>query len=133
VRGAVEGEAKRERLARATRRPADIENEVKIATENTPEIRRVHQDEPFSISNDCRSVRHKGETVTVTRKQSVMLKKLHESYLLGHPDVDKATLLSAIENETSRVQDTFKNSPLWQTLVVSKRKGTYRLNLPKHN
>jgi hypothetical protein len=60
-----------------------------------------------------------------------MVKLLHDAYQHGTPAVGKATLLAAIEAETSRVRDSFKNSPLWGTLVVSntKPRGTYQLDL----
>jgi hypothetical protein len=84
----------------------------------------------FAASEDYRSVRYKGLTYTLTRHQSTIVRLLHHNHAAGHPDVDKDRLLSAIESETSQVRNFFRNSPLWKTLVVSNRKGTYRLSLP---
>ena len=86
----------------------------------------------FSVSEDYRSVRFKGERHATTRFQAIMIRVMHEAHMAGHPDVGAMKLLEAIENETSDVRNTFRNSPLWNTLVVSKRKGTYRLNLPEN-
>jgi hypothetical protein len=86
----------------------------------------------FSASEDYRSVRFKGEPYATTRYQAIMIRVMHEAHITGHPDVGAAKLLQAIENETSDVRNTFKKSPLWRTLVVGKRKGTYRLSLPEN-
>jgi hypothetical protein len=83
----------------------------------------------LSVAVDCRSIVLQGQTHTLTRSQAVMFKVLFDASKTSHPDVDKDTLLRAIENETSRVRDTWRGSPLWQKLIVSKRKGTYRLEL----
>ena len=85
----------------------------------------------FSASEDYRSVRFKGELHVTTRYQAIMIRVMHEAYIARHPDVGAMKLLKAIENETTDVRNTFKKSPLWRTLVVCKRKGTYRLNLPE--
>ena len=84
----------------------------------------------FSASEDYRSVRFNGKLHVTTKYQAIMIKVMHQAYIAKHPDVGAMPLLAAIENETSDVRNTFKNSPLWKTLVVCKRKGTYRLNLP---
>lgn len=84
----------------------------------------------FTASVDYRSVRYKGNTFTLTRNQSTIVRLLHSAHTGGHPDVDKDRLLSVVERETSQVRNLFRNSPLWKTLVVSKRRGTYRLSLP---
>ncbi len=86
---------------------------------------------PFTPSDDYRSIRFKGTLHKVTGNQATIIKLLHEAHLKGTPAVGKQELLAAIGSETSRVQDSFKQSPLWGTLVVSNRKprGTYQLNL----
>lgn len=81
----------------------------------------------LSVSDDYRSIKFKGQTYRLTRSQSQMFKVLYAALQKGHPDVDKDALLKAIQNETSRVRDTWRKSPLWKTLIVSQRKGTYRL------
>jgi hypothetical protein len=84
----------------------------------------------FEVSPDYLTVRYRGEEIILTRNQSQMLKVLHGAYLSGFPDVEKLKLLAAIDNEESQVKDSWKSSPLWRTLIVSKRKGVYRLDLP---
>jgi hypothetical protein len=87
----------------------------------------------FAHTNDYRSVGFDGQTHELTRNQATIIRVLHEAFQRGMPSVGRSTLMAAIESETGRVRDSFKNSPLWQTLIVSgMRKGTYRLNLPAH-
>ena len=91
-------------------------------------------DSAFTHSPDYRSIRFKGTDYTLTLNQATMIKMLHEAFQQGTPHVGKLRLLAAVGAETSRVQDSFKVSPLWQTLVVSgERRGTYRLNLFAHS
>jgi hypothetical protein len=82
----------------------------------------------FSVSADCRSVVFGGQQHSLTRSQALMMKILVERHEGRHPVVDKDTLLSAVESETSTVRDFWKGSPLWKTLIISKKKGTYQLN-----
>jgi hypothetical protein len=88
-------------------------------------------DSVFRCSEDYGTVRYQGKDHILTPNQSSMMRVLHEAYLKGFPDVEKLRLLAAIENEESQVKDSWKGSPLWQTLIVSSaRRGRYRLNLP---
>jgi hypothetical protein len=83
----------------------------------------------FRHSNDYRSIVFNGEHHALTPNQATIVRILHEALERGTPSLGKATLLDAIESETSRLQDSFRKSELWGTLVVSDRRGTYRLNL----
>jgi hypothetical protein len=82
-------------------------------------------------SKDYRSIKYNGVSYTLTRNQSTIIRLLHEAYSAGTPALGKGALLSALEVETSRVRDSFKNSPLWNTLIIANHKprGTYQLNL----
>jgi hypothetical protein len=85
----------------------------------------------FTHSVDYRSIRFKGQAHTLTCNQATIIRILHEALQRATPSVGKATLLAAVESETSRLQDFFRGSPLWQKLVVrGDHKGTYRLNFP---
>jgi len=84
----------------------------------------------FTHSDDYRSINFNGVKYTLTYNQATIIKILHDAFQRGTPCIGGAQLLAAVESETSRVQDSFKGSPLWQTLVVSGEcRGTYRLNL----
>ncbi len=83
------------------------------------------------LDDEYRSIRWNNKEYPLTRNQSLIVKTLHEAHERGTPLLPKAALLRAIEAETSRLRDSFKNSPLWGTLIVPVRKprGTYKLNL----
>ena len=104
----------------------EVQQNTPLPAANNPE------GDTFSASEDYRSVRFKGKRYPTTRYQAIMIRVMHQAHIAGHPDVGAATLLAATENETSAVRNTFKKSPLWQTLVVSKRRSTHRLNLPEN-
>jgi hypothetical protein len=115
-----------ERLSLKTNTRVAAQQNTIPAPPNSPES------DTFSPSDDYRSLRFKRTNYVTTRYQAIMIRVLHEAYIAGYPDVGATKLLSAVGNETSDVRNTFKNSPLWNTLVVGKRKGTYRLNLPEN-
>ncbi len=99
--------------------------------EATPGVAEEAENPVFTHSADYRSIRFNGMSHTLTRNQAAIIKILHEAFQRGTPSVGKSELLAAIESNNVRVQDSFKGSPLWQTLVISgNRRGTYRLNLP---
>jgi hypothetical protein len=89
------------------------------------------EQERFSASADYRTVRFNGQQHRLTRNQATMIQLLHKAHQGGTRALGKATLLKAIEAETSRVRSSWKDSPLWGTLIVSNRspRGTYQLNL----
>lgn len=117
-----------------------IEEEILIATihrdkcvrdlQNLKAPTKVSGPRIFSASEDYCSITYRGVPYILTKNQRKIIKLLHEAYIEGTPALSKGALLSAIEAETSRVRDSFKNSPLWRTLVISNgRRGTYSLNL----
>jgi hypothetical protein len=109
------------------------EEELQGRTSTEPSPPTIHPEPAFTHSIDYRSIRINGQTHALTLNQATIIKILHEAHQRGTPWVGKAELLAAVESETSRVQDSFKRSPLWQTLVISgERKGTYGLNLTAH-
>jgi hypothetical protein len=107
--------------ANATSPESAVSSPSKTPTETTPER--------LTISDDSRSVLVDGVRHVLTMTQGQMMKVLFAAHQSGHPDVSKQKLLAAVERETSEVRDTWKKSPLWNTLIVSERKGTYRLKL----
>jgi hypothetical protein len=85
----------------------------------------------FPFSEDYRSVEFRKKQHTLTRNQSLMVSIMHRAFLTGFPNVDKDKLIAAIDSGTSNVRDSWRGSSLWKTLLISRKKGTYRLNLPK--
>lgn len=103
---------------------------VPADTEQKPRQQRFER-KNFVASADYRTIRFRGKQYKLTRNQSKIVKLLHDAYERGTPAVGKHMLLEAVEAETSRVRDSFKNSPLWGKLVIPNQKprGTYQLNL----
>jgi hypothetical protein len=103
----------------------------KAALRQSPGPNAKADEAVFTHSDDYRSIRFNGKNHTVTHNQGEIIRILHEAFQRGTPCIGKAKLLDAVRSETSRVQDFFRGSPLWKTLVIGgNRKGTYRLNLP---
>ncbi len=122
-----------QRADRITRGPIGLTNEqARIRVEGT---KSANQERPkqkdFVASADYRTIRFRSKEYRLTNNQAVMIRLLHEAYQCRTPAVGKRTLLAAVEAETSRVRDSFKNSPLWGKLVIANQKprGTYQLNL----
>jgi len=81
-------------------------------------------------SADYHSIRWRGEYYTLTHFQAASIKLLHEAYLNDTPDLSEQYIVTTIDSECKRMRDLFRNSPLWDTLVIpGKRKGLLRLNL----
>jgi hypothetical protein len=95
--------------------------------------RNAHQpNNDFAISDDGRCINWKGDEYQPTQMQGLILLALYEAWGRGLPDVPNKTLLKKAQAApTSIVKSIFKSSALWQTLVISKSRGTYRLNLPE--
>lgn len=94
-----------------------------------------HADERISgsmtVSPDFMAIRYAGEIHRLTPSQAKMFRILVEAHNSGRPSVGKATLLRAVEAETSEVRNFWKKSGLWGTLIKSFRKGSYELALPR--
>lgn len=85
----------------------------------------------FHHSPDYASGRLGAKEFTLSPSQRVVIRELHEAWRKGTPDLSHSYLLEKLETNTSRLRDTFKsNQDAWNTLIVSKRKGTVRLTLP---
>lgn len=84
----------------------------------------------FGHSADFRSIRFRRTSHSLTPRQAQVVQLLFEAYRQGTPELSVAYILESLGTQNSRLQDTFRNSPLWRTLIVpGKRKGTYRLDL----
>jgi hypothetical protein len=62
-----------------------------------------------------------------SEKQSKVVKALWEAQQKGCPDVGKELLLRVCDSDSVRLVDLFRRSPAWGTIIVSRRRGTYRL------
>jgi hypothetical protein len=82
----------------------------------------------FIHSDDYRSLWWNGAQFALSPGQAHVVQMLNEAGMNGTPDLGNAYILEQLERNNSRLRDTFKNSPLWNTLVISRKKGTRRLS-----
>ncbi len=89
-----------------------------------------NQVQTFVHSKDFRSVTWKGESFTFTSRQAQVIEMLYNAFKTKTPCVGKDRILEDLDSPSSRLRDTFKNSPAWKTLIIAgERRGTYRLNI----
>jgi hypothetical protein len=55
---------------------------------------------------------------------------LAEARRVGRPDMHWKQIASKLPGEPASIHDVSKSVPDWDELVVSRRKGVFRLNLP---
>ena len=86
----------------------------------------------FTHSEDFRSVCIMGQGFTLTPAQAKIIELLHEAWENGNPDLGHAFILVKLESTSKRLRDLFQsNRGAWKALIISKKKGTARLNLPE--
>jgi hypothetical protein len=88
---------------------------------------------PVAHSPDFRSLSWFGTEYFLTEKQSKVVKALWEAREKGSPDVAQDLLLRACDSDGVRLVDLFRRSPAWGTIIVSCRRGAYRLPDPPEN
>jgi Queuosine biosynthesis protein QueC len=84
----------------------------------------------FQYSEDYRSVQWNGQTFTFTSQQAEVIGMLHHAFKAGTRDLSWEqiqTRLNGIERYPARMSDIFKSSPAWRTLIITVRRGIYRL------
>jgi len=108
-----------------------------------PAERGNHKDDsaPLGIGDcdlkhtpDYRSVNWRGEDLSFTPDQAIIIKALHEAYKNGTPDVGQRHLFKQADRQSDRLRDLFRSKhakDIWGRFVIpGKTRGTYRLNLP---
>jgi len=97
------------------------------SADTSPTAEPEHKQE-FRVSDDGRSIFWNGKHWALTSRQGQAVRILYERYKSGTPDVSDYEILEALGTSNSRLRDTFRNSPLWNTLIISKKKGMHRLD-----
>ena len=87
-------------------------------------------DEPLVINDpDCTDITFHGKQHHLRTPQAAAIKLLVEKAAAGHPDVPKKDVGTAMKIfDSSDPRDSLWRSDLWKTLIVSHKKGTYRLS-----
>lgn len=100
-----------------------------------PEIRSARDEHgsPFVLghlrrSEDYASVRWGDDVLTFTLNQCAALRCLWKNCAHGTPDVKAATLADAAGVSAEGIRTLFRGHRAWRTLIVSKTKGTYRID-----
>lgn len=62
--------------------------------------------------------------------QAKIMEVLHDAALSRNPWVHGKTLIAATHSRASRMRDIFKKKKIWEHLLVSDKRGSYRLNFP---
>ena len=84
----------------------------------------------FAHSDDYISITFRSQSYTLTDSQAAAVRVLHENAKRGTPYVNQHTVLAEIESGAKRLRDLFRDSLLWDTLIVmGKRGGIYKLNI----
>ena len=86
--------------------------------------------EEFRHSPSYHSFMWRDKDYTVTNSVASIIRIMHEAYKNKTPDVGGDYLLTAIGSNSKSLKDLLKDSSLWNTLIISKRKGSYRLDIP---
>jgi hypothetical protein len=98
--------------------------------ENDGNDRKVDTDPDSSFvhSADYRSATWRGQQFTFTPRQAQIVEILHHAHTAHTPDVSWRTIKNRLAIE-GRMSGVFKRHSAWNTLVVSRRQGLYRLDL----
>jgi hypothetical protein len=81
-------------------------------------------------SPDFRSIHWFGVDYQFSGNQAACIRVLWKAWENKTPDVGQDRILEAAECVSKRLADVFKRHPAWKTLIVSKSRGTYRLQPP---
>lgn len=81
-------------------------------------------------SQDFRSVHWFGADYVFSALQAAVVRQLWEAREAGTPDVSGETLMLTAGSETREIRNAFREHPAWGTMIVSLRRGVYRLAEP---
>jgi len=95
---------------------------------DTPPAAESERTLEFMLSIDGRSIHWNGEQILLSSRQGEAFKILYDAYKSGKPNVSDDFVLVELGISNSRLRDTFRDSPLWNTLIVSEKKGMHRLD-----
>ncbi len=89
------------------------------------------EDEPYFVaSEDYRHVKLGDNEYDLGDFQARIVEFLYDALHSHKPWVHGKTLIHESGSSASRFRDLFKNKPDWEKLIISNKRGYYRLNLP---
>jgi hypothetical protein len=84
----------------------------------------------FWHDSGYRHVRLRGREYSLTQTQAEIVEVLHAAYLSGDPWRHVEQLRHAVKFESPKLAQIFRRLRDWQELILSDRRGRYKLNLP---
>lgn len=81
-------------------------------------------------SPDFSSIELYGERYNFGAKQAKVVKHLYDQYYLGDPWSHGKALLRAANSECYRLSNLFNKHKAWRKVIISNKRGFYRINLP---
>lgn len=82
------------------------------------------------LSDDFTSFLLNGQEYTFGIMQAKVIRLLWQARENGQPWVYGKRMLSDIGSGSERIKSLFSRNPVWRKLIVSDKKGKYKLNLP---
>jgi len=86
----------------------------------------------FEHSDDFRTLRFRGQQITLTSMQAQAVAFMFQKHQQGEPEIHQARILTEIDAKSKRLREIFKSTPgVWGTLIIqgSPRQGMVRLNI----
>jgi hypothetical protein len=91
---------------------------------------RVPAQPPARHSPDFRSVHWHGVDYVFSPIQAAIVRQLWQAWEQGTPDIGGDALMVGAGAETRELRHGFRNHPAWGRMIVSLRRGLYRLSAP---
>ncbi|MCP5361697.1 MAG: hypothetical protein H6908_03520 [Hyphomicrobiales bacterium] len=96
-------------------------------------VRDLHPDRAssgFMASEDYRYVKLNSREYHLGDIQARVIEMLHDAAQSQKPWVHSKTLLFESGSNAERIRDVFRTQKHWQELIISNKRGYYRLNIP---
>ena len=84
----------------------------------------------FEASDNYQHVIYDGHEFHFGDVQANIISKLHDAALSRNPWVHGKTLIAGTNSRATRMRDIFKKKEIWNHLICSNQRGSYRLNMP---
>jgi hypothetical protein len=90
----------------------------------------LHSHSGFTASDDYHHITINGDEYHLGDVQASIVHQLHDAAETPNQWVHGKTLLDGANSRAIRLRDVFKSKSDWDKLIISNRRGYYRLNVP---
>ncbi|MGO4917368.1 hypothetical protein [Pseudogemmobacter sp. W21_MBD1_M6] len=87
------------------------------------------EEQAFIASRDYSEVRCNGHRFQLGPIQAAVVRALHRGAQAGKPWQNGKNILSEARSKSLRMSDVFKSKGNWRDLILSDRRGNYRINI----